>query len=84
MVYPGANAHFDLYEDEGDNYHYLQGKYTLIPLRWNEKSGSLTIGKRQGSFQGMPRNRRFHVRLAGSDKTRTVNYTGKSIRISLR
>lgn len=84
VVYPGANAHFDLYEDEGDNYHYLQGKYALIPLRWNEKSGSLTIGKRQGSFQGMPRNRRFHVRLAGSDKTQTVNYTGKSIRISLR
>ena len=80
-VFPGANADFVLYEDEGDNYHYEKGQYTLIPLHWNERSGTLTIGKRQGQFPGMLKNRRFHVNIIGKGETRTVNYTGKAVRV---
>ena len=80
VVYPGANAKFTLYEDEGDNYNYEKGAYSTIELTWNDKAKSLTIGKRQGSFEGMLVSRRFNVKVIGG-KTQTVNYSGKSISV---
>lgn len=60
-VYRGANAAFDLYEDEGDNYNYEQGKYTVIPFHWNEKEQALTIGALQGSYAGHLKKRIFEI-----------------------
>ena len=51
-VYKGADARFDLYEDEGDSYNYEKGNYSVIPFKWNEKSLTLTIGEKQGSYPG--------------------------------
>jgi alpha-D-xyloside xylohydrolase len=80
IIYPGANATFTLYEDEGDNYNYEQGSYTTIPLTWNDRSHTLTIGQRTGSFPGMPTTRTFHVRIIGGPE-KTVTYTGKAITV---
>jgi alpha-D-xyloside xylohydrolase len=60
-VYRGADGDFTLYEDEGDNYNYEKGAYTTIPLHWDEKTRTLTIGERHGEFPGMLRERTFHV-----------------------
>ena len=60
-VYPGADGTFTLYEDEGDNYDYEKGVYATIPLSWNEKSQTLTIGRRKGQFPGMLKQRTFRV-----------------------
>ena len=35
-VYPGADATFSLYEDEGTNYNYEKGAYSIIPVKWND------------------------------------------------
>lgn len=83
VVYPGANATFTLYEDEGDNYNYEKGAYTNIPLTWNENSKTLTIGKRTGSFEGMKTTRTFHVKVIGQGE-KTVTYTGKSIAVKVK
>lgn len=80
VVYPGANAEFTLYEDEGDNYNYEQGKYSTIRLTWNEKSRTFTIGNRQGAFEGMPVTRTFNVKIVGGTE-RTVKYNGKAVHI---
>ena len=45
-IFPGADATFTLYEDEGDNYNYEKGAYTTIPMKWNERTRTLTIGER--------------------------------------
>lgn len=60
-VYRGANASFTLYEDEGDNYNYEEGVYSLIPISWNENAQTLTIGERQGRFRGMTRQHIFQI-----------------------
>lgn len=60
-IYTGANADFVLYEDENDNYNYEKRIYSLIPIRWNEKTKTLTIEKRQGKFQGMLHERTFNI-----------------------
>jgi alpha-D-xyloside xylohydrolase len=42
-----------LYEDEGDSYRYEQGAHAIIPIHWDDGGRTLTIGTRQGSYQGM-------------------------------
>lgn len=79
-VYPGANATFTLYEDEGDSYNYEKGQYSTILLTWNDRSKTLTIGKRTGSFEGMKATRTFHVKVVGG-KEKTITYTGKSMTV---
>jgi alpha-D-xyloside xylohydrolase len=60
-IYGGADGDFTLYEDEGDNYDYEHGTYSLIPMHWDDKAEKLTIGDRRGSFPGMLERRIFHV-----------------------
>lgn len=52
-VYPGADAAYTLYMDEGDNYNYEQGAFALIKMQWDEKTGKLTVSPCEGSFAGM-------------------------------
>lgn len=81
-VYTGADGSFCLYEDEFDNYNYEKGVYTEIPMTWNDKSRTLTIGARKGQFDGMLTNRSFTVKTQDG-KSRTVNYTGKRVKVKL-
>lgn len=62
-IYPGADAEFTIYEDENDGYNYEKGNFSLITVRWNEKDQSVSIGERQGSFNGMLYKRNFKVIL---------------------
>ena len=60
-VYTGRDASFDLYEDEGTNYNYEKGAYAQIPINYRESDKTLTIGRREGSFPGMLKERTFRV-----------------------
>ena len=79
-IYPGADASFTLYEDEGTNYNYEDGAYSTIRMDWDEESRSLTIGKRNGSFAGMEKTRTFAVNLMG--ETKSVEYNGKAVTVT--
>ena len=81
-VYPGADGQFILYEDEGDNYNYEKGAYSIIPIRWNERTRTLTIGERQGSFKGMLQQRRFNI-VTPDGKHQSVDYDGKEQLLTL-
>ena len=81
-VYPGADGQFTLYEDEGDNYNYERGAYSTIIIKWNERSHSLTIGERQGSFKGMLQQRRFTI-VTPDGKQQVVSYDGKEQTLKL-
>ncbi len=84
-VYPGKDAAFTLYEDEGTNYNYEKGQYSTIPLKWNDRLGELEIGARTGSFPGMPANLIFSVHLAGATSpAQLVSYSGDAVKATLR
>jgi alpha-D-xyloside xylohydrolase len=84
-IYPGADTTFTLYEDEGTNYNYEHGAFSLIQLRWNERNQELVIGKRTGSYPGMRHEREFSVQLIGSSaKTQVVVYQGRELHVSLK
>ena len=81
-IYPGADGIFMLYEDEGDNYNYEKGAYSVIRFSWNDKTHTLTIGDRQGSYPGMLQNRRFAVVLPDG-RQQVVEYEGKKLDIAM-
>lgn len=91
-VYAGKNGSFTLYEDEGVNYNYEKGKYSMIPFIYNDATRSLIIGTREGSFDGMLNKRTFEVVFVNKTnavgiekeiKGKTVSYEGSEIMIKL-
>lgn len=93
-VYPGKDATFTLYEDEGNNYNYEKGAYSTIEFKWNQAAGTLTIGDRKGTYPGMLEKRSFRIVLVGENhgaglprtdaNVKKVEYTGKTVSISLK
>lgn len=91
-IYTGKDAAFNLYEDEGTNYNYEQGKYSIIPINYNEQTKTLTIGKRKGGFAGMINKRTFKVVVFSPGKAvsidndkpvKTVSYSGVAVKTVL-
>ncbi len=80
-IYPGKDGSFTIYDDEGDNYNYERGMYSIVPLEWNESAKTLTIGERQGNFPGMAEEVTFVVKTPGS--TKEVRYNGAKIALKL-
>ena len=74
-IYPGADAKFTLYEDEGDNYNYEQGYYSNIIFTWTDRSRTLHISARQGGYKGMLLDRKFTLVLPDGT-SRTIDYNG--------
>ena len=81
-VYPGADASFTLYEDEGDNYQYEKGAYSTITFHWDEHHRTLTIGNRQGYYPGMLDSRQFMIVLPNGTQ-QTIEYNGNEKTINL-
>lgn len=55
-VYSGADATFELYEDDAFTYDYEKGGYAETRFEWKEESGTLAVYRRKGSFEGRPNN----------------------------
>jgi alpha-D-xyloside xylohydrolase len=93
LVYAGADGAFTLYEDDGLTYGYEKGAFVCIPILWDDAKGTLTIGKREGSFPGMLASRTFEVVLVAKGKPvafsfepkpdRTVRYNGAAVAVAL-
>jgi alpha-D-xyloside xylohydrolase len=88
-VYAGANGQFSLYEDDGLSYDYEKGQFSRIPVSWNDATRTLGVGRREGRFAGMLRDRVLNVVLVSSDKptgysvapaiSRSITYRGDAL-----
>lgn len=84
-IYPGADASFSLYEDEGTNYNYEKGAYSIITFNWNDRRRELTIEKRVGAFPRMPRTKSFSITLvrprtdAAAAESKRIVYDGDTV-----
>lgn len=47
-VYPGRQASFFLYSDDGESYAYEKGEYSLVQIRWDEAQKELFIEEAEG------------------------------------
>lgn len=91
-IYKGDSGAFELYEDEGDNYNYEKGFYSIIPFEWDEQEEVLTIGERQGEFEGLLKERFFNIvwvnerdgyGIGFSRESNLVAYNGKNVSIKI-
>ena len=91
QVFTGADGRYSLYEDDGLSDGYAKGRYARIPIRWDDKSGTLTIGARTGGYNGMAAKRSISVRFYGprsaatpdfsANPARSVTYDGRPVTI---
>ncbi|HCO67014.1 MAG TPA: alpha-xylosidase, partial [Dysgonomonas sp.] len=86
-IYAGSNGEFTLYEDEGVNYNYENGAYSMIKIRYDDNAKALTIGSREGGFEGMPQNRNFRIEWITKDGKKepvnTIAYSGNEVTVNL-
>jgi alpha-D-xyloside xylohydrolase len=92
-VYAGQDGTFQLYEDEGTNYNYEQGRYATIDIAYNDATRTVTFSARKGQFPGMLKARRFNIVLVTPDAPKPLNldnpegtmvqYNGKAVSVKL-
>jgi alpha-D-xyloside xylohydrolase len=84
-IYRGADGAFALYEDAGDGYDYETGACAIVRFSWDEGRGELVIAAREGSFPAMVVSREYRLVFIAAQgrETRTVQYRGKEVRVTL-
>ena len=92
-IYKGADGKFVLYEDENDNYNYEKGKCATIEFVWKDKAKTLTIGARNGNFDGMLKERVFNLVIVSpgigigvehaESNNKTISYKGEKIVVKI-
>ncbi|MBQ7461409.1 MAG: DUF5110 domain-containing protein [Bacteroidaceae bacterium] len=67
-VVPGASGSGKLYEDKGDSQEYKGDAWAMTTFIQNRSDSdiTLTIGRRNGSFEGMPTQRKWTVQFLGT------------------
>jgi len=81
-IFGDQDASFTLYEDEGENYNYTKGNFSKIRFNYSAKEKTLTIGKREGTFNGMLETRTFKVIKLKGESVK-ITYTGTEVNVTL-
>lgn len=89
-IYGGADADFELYEDDNKTYAYENGIYSLIRFRWDDQKMQLSIYDKKGTFLEYPQ-RNFRVKLYIPEKNgsnystreKLIRYENKSITVEM-
>ena len=79
-IYPGSDASFLLYEDDGSSFNYRRGEWMGIQMTWNDARRTLHLQLAPGSRMLTSGARAITVQLA--ETTRSVTFEGKSVEIS--
>jgi alpha-D-xyloside xylohydrolase len=92
-IYPGKNASFMIYEDDGITTNYKKGNYSIINLTWNDAKQQLTISDRKGKYN-LNKKLTFNISLVKEinqidlldhlPNYKQVNYTGKKLSIDIK
>ena len=78
-VYPGADAAFTLYEDDGDGYGYEEGSYQTVLMEWNDREWKLTIGAADVKYPQGILGRNCQIII--NDEQRLLKYEGKEVSV---
>jgi len=79
-IYPGGDATFLLYEDDGTSFNYRKGDWMGIQMNWNDAHKKLDLALASGSHMLSPEPRAIEVQLRGI--TKAAHFDGKSISVS--
>jgi len=79
-VYPGADASFLLYEDDGSSFNYRKGEWMGIRMDWHESNRTLTLRLAAESRMMPPLRRNLKVTLG--QETRPVVFDGRPLKVA--
>lgn len=83
-IYPGANASFLLYEDDGTSFNYRKGERLGIHLNWNDARRVLDLKLAPGSRMLTPEPIAMSVQLLGEEgKKKNLVFDGKNVSVSI-
>jgi len=80
-IHPGADGHFQLYEDDGTTFDYRRGRYRLTELRWDDAKRKLTVSPVTGESAPTdplpPVPCRFNVTTAAGQRHAELRFDGR-------
>jgi len=79
-IYPGADASFLLYQDDGTSFNYRKGDWMGIKMAWDDARRRLSLELLPGSRMWPPGPRSVAVQLG--EATREITFEGKPIEVS--
>jgi alpha-glucosidase (family GH31 glycosyl hydrolase) len=79
-IYPGADASFLLYEDDGTSFNYRKGEWMGIEMTWNDGHKTLRLQLAPGSKMLPPASRPVTVQLG--DAKRSSTFVGQPLEVS--
>jgi alpha-glucosidase (family GH31 glycosyl hydrolase) len=79
-IYPGADASFLLYEDDGISFNYRKGDWTGIQMTWNDARKNLTLELAPGSRMLSSEPKPITVQLG--QVNRNVTFNGKRVDVA--
>ena len=80
-IYPGENASFLLYEDDGSSFNYRKGEWMGLQLDWNNAQRRLTVRLADGSRMLSPLTRHLDIKL--NQIVKRVTFSGRPVAVSL-
>jgi alpha-glucosidase (family GH31 glycosyl hydrolase) len=80
-IYPGADGHFLLYEDDGESFRYRAGEWMGIQMEWNDARRVLALRLASGSRMIGAAKRDLVVKLGRSE--RTAVFDGRPLQVRL-
>ena len=79
-IYPGGDASFLLYEDDGISFNYRKGEWMGVEMTWNDARKTLRLQLAPGSQMLPPVSRSITVQLGGVKRTAT--FAGRPVDVS--
>jgi hypothetical protein len=78
-IYPGADASFLLYEDDGISFNYRKGQWTGIQMNWKDSDKKFDLALASSSRLMPPEKRTIDLQLGGV--TKRIDFAGKPLSI---
>jgi alpha-glucosidase (family GH31 glycosyl hydrolase) len=79
-IYPGGDASFLLYEDDGSSFNYRKGEWMGIQMDWQDADRALTLRLAAGSRMRPPLRRNLEVKLL--QQTHSAVFDGSPLKVS--
>jgi alpha-glucosidase (family GH31 glycosyl hydrolase) len=81
LIYPGADASFLFYEDDGISFNHRKGEWMGIQMAWDDARRTFSLELAASSRMLAPAPRTFTVQLGQT--TRSITFAGKPVQVSL-
>jgi alpha-glucosidase/alpha-D-xyloside xylohydrolase len=82
-VYPGPDGSATIYEDDGTSFNYRRSEWMKLGARWDGGQRKLSVHLLPGSRMLPPARRKMEVRMVPEKETRSFEFEGRPVTVSI-